>query len=93
MPVALNASILLARAVGLSTRAHTLAQQVTGSSHAEIAAIELATSNIRMLLMDTLRGAYGGPPVLEDCKARLEEHAIHLADLEERRVTDMRHRR
>jgi hypothetical protein len=70
-----------------------VAQQVTGSSQAEIAAIELETSNIRMLLTDTWRGAYSGPLVLEDCKARLEEHAVHLANLEERRVTDMRHRR
>ena len=33
------------------------------------------------------------PAVLEDCKARLEEHATHLADLEERRVRDMQRRR
>ena len=93
MPLGLNASILLAKAVGLSTRARTLAQHVTGSSQAESAAIELETSNIRMLLTDTLRGASGGPPVLEDCRARLEEHATHLADLEERRAKGMQRRR
>jgi hypothetical protein len=75
----------LARAVALEERAKRLAGSASGAQlTAEISAIELDASNIRMLLTDTLRGAYGGPPPLEEVRRRLEDRADQLDELENR---------
>ena len=82
MPSGSNASILLAKAVALSTQARTLGKQVSAAAQPEITAIELEASNIRVLLTDTLRGAYLGQPTLEQFERRLRLCAERLDELE-----------
>ena len=83
MPVALNASRLLARAVGMSARAHLLAEVVSDQGlKDECARIELDALNIRAILVDTLRGSLDIPPLLVEADRRLQEGGTRLEAIE-----------
>jgi hypothetical protein len=85
MPRALNASTILARAVGLAQRAQHIAAQAPDPSIREgSAAVELDASNIRALLSDTLRASMAGAPTLAELEERLRVDAQNLDGLEDR---------
>ena len=87
MPIALNASRLLARAVGMSARAHLLAELVSDEAlKDECAAIELEALNVRTLLVDTLRGAVDTSAVLVDVERRLREGGTRLDAIDHARL-------
>jgi hypothetical protein len=84
VPIGLNASRLLARAVGLSERARRLAEQTANpKTKADIAEIELEASNVRAFLTDTLRGAHGDQPPLAELERRIAADAKRLDEIEE----------
>ena len=84
VPIGLNASLLLAKAVELSKRAHSLAAQTSNlQTKADIAAIELEASNVRLFLTDTLRGAPGGQPILAKLDERIAADEKRLDEIED----------
>jgi hypothetical protein len=85
MAHALNASILLARAVGLVKRAQHLAERAPDPFvRAKSAAVQLDAWNIRTLLSDTLRGSIPGAASVEELEGRLRADAEQLGALEDR---------
>jgi hypothetical protein len=83
MPNALNASRLLARAVGIAARARLLADLVSDEAlKDECAAIELEALNVRAMLVDTLRGSIDMPALLLDVDRRLRERGARLDVIE-----------